>query len=95
MMVQILEGLMLVCFGISWPISVYKSFKSRSTKGKSVIFTVAILLGYISGIFSKIIGGNINYVLYLYIFNFIVISIDFALYFINRHHEKTANPVNI
>lgn len=87
-MVEILEGLMLICFGISWPISVYKSFKSKSTKGKSVIFTVAILLGYISGILSKIIGGNINYVLYLYIFNFIVISIDFALYFANKHHEQ-------
>ncbi|MBQ8497453.1 MAG: hypothetical protein IJ489_08385 [Clostridia bacterium] len=92
-MVQFFESLMLICFGISWPISVYKSLKSRSTKGKSVIFTVAILLGYISGIFSKIIGGNINYVLYLYIFNFIVISIDFVLYFINRHHEKTESTV--
>lgn len=87
-MVQFLEGLMLICFGISWPISVYKSFQSRSTQGKSVIFTVAILIGYIAGIFSKIIGCNINYVLYLYIFNFIVISIDFALYFVNRRHER-------
>ena len=89
-MVQVFEGLMLICFGLSWPISVYKSFKSGSTKGKSVIFTVAILLGYISGILGKLVGGNINYVLYLYIFNFVVISIDFVLYFINRRREKAA-----
>ena len=89
-MVQVFEGLMLICFGLSWPISVYKSFQSGSTKGKSVIFTVAILLGYISGILGKLVGGNINYVLYLYIFNFVVISIDFVLYFINRRREKAA-----
>ncbi len=94
-MVQILEGMMLVCFGISWPISVYKSFHSRSTKGKSVIFTAAILLGYISGICSKILGGNINYVLYLYIFNFIIVSIDFALYFANRRYEKAQSGTHI
>ncbi len=87
-MAQIFESLMLICFGISWPISVYKSITSRSTKGKSVIFTVAILVGYISGILGKIASGNINYVLYLYIFNFIVVSIDFALYFVNRRREK-------
>ena len=87
-MAQIFESLMLICFGISWPISVYKSITSRSTKGKSVIFTVAILVGYISGILGKIASGNIYYVLYLYIFNFIVVSIDFALYFVNRRREK-------
>ena len=59
-MERILECLMLICFGLSWPISVYKSYTSRSTKGKSVYFTVAILLGYLCGIAAKIIGGDIT-----------------------------------
>ena len=42
---QIFEIFMLLCFGMSWPISVYKSFRSKSTKGKSVVFIVAIILG--------------------------------------------------
>ena len=86
-MVGIFESLMLICFGISWPISVWKSYTSRSTKGKSVIFTSAIILGYIAGICGKIAGGNINYVLALYILNLCFVSVDFALYFINKKRE--------
>ena len=86
-MVGIFESLMLICFGISWPISVWKSYTSRSTKGKSVIFTSAIILGYIAGISGKIAGGNINYVLALYILNLCFVSVDFALYFINKKRE--------
>lgn len=86
-MVGIFESLMLICFGISWPISVWKSYTSRSTKGKSVIFTSAIILGYIAGICGKIAGGNINYVLALYILNLCFVSVDFALYFINKKKE--------
>lgn len=86
-MVTVCETIMLICFGISWPISVYKSFKSKTTKGKSVIFTFAIILGYLAGITGKIIGGNINYVLVLYLINLLFVSIDLALYFINRKRE--------
>ncbi|MBQ8895608.1 MAG: hypothetical protein IKM32_07400 [Clostridia bacterium] len=85
---QIFEIFMLLCFGMSWPISVYKSFRSKSTKGKSVVFIVAIILGYISGILGKIVNGQISYVLVLYCINLAVVSIDLALYFINLKREK-------
>lgn len=87
-MVGIFESLMLICFGISWPISVWKSYTSRSTKGKSVIFTSAIILGYIAGICGKLAGGNINYVLALYILNLCFVCIDFVLYFVNKNRER-------
>ena len=32
------ETLMIICFGLSWPLSVYKSWKSRTAKGKSLQF---------------------------------------------------------
>ena len=86
-MTQIFEFIMLICFGLSWPISVYKSLTSHSTKGKSVLFIFAIIIGYISGITGKIINGQINYVLVLYIINLVMVSIDLALYFINRRNE--------
>lgn len=92
-MVEIFECIMLFCFGISWPISVYKSITSKSTRGKSGVFIAAILIGYIAGILGKIIGNNINYTLALYILNFIVVSIDFVLYFINRKQEKRADSL--
>lgn len=87
-MVTVFESIMLVCFGISWPISVYKSATSKSTKGKSVLFTFAIIIGYIAGITGKIVGGNINYVLVLYLINLAFVCVDLALYFINKKRER-------
>ena len=87
---QIFEFIMLACFGLSWPISVYKSIKSKSTQGKSIVFIVAIIIGYISGIIGKIINDQLTYVLIIYCFNLIVVSIDLILFFINRKREKEA-----
>lgn len=87
-MAQFFETMMLICFGCSWPISVVKSYRSRTAKGKSVMFTYAIILGYICGILSKIAGGNINYVLTLYILNLVIVSADVVLYYRNRKLDK-------
>ncbi len=86
---EIFECIMLFCFGLSWPISVYKSIRSKSTKGKSVVFIIAIILGYISGIIGKIVNGQLSYVLALYCLNLIVVSVDLGLYFINSKREKS------
>lgn len=85
---QIFEFIMLVCFGLSWPISVYKSIKSKSTQGKSLVFILAIIIGYISGIIGKIVNDQLTYVLIIYCFNLIVVSVDLILFFINRKREK-------
>ncbi|MBQ8341603.1 MAG: hypothetical protein IJY22_04395 [Clostridia bacterium] len=89
-MKEICELIMLICFGLSWPISVYKSIRSGSTKGKSAVFIVAIIVGYIAGITGKIVGGQLSYVLVLYVLNLVMVSFDLILYFINRHREKAA-----
>ncbi len=86
-MVTVLESIMLICFGISWPVSVYKSWTSKSTQGKSLIFVFAIIVGYVAGIIGKILGGQLNYVLALYIINLTFVSVDLALYFINKRRE--------
>lgn len=83
---------MLLCFGISWPISVYKSIVSKSTQGKSVVFIGAIIIGYIAGILGKFVSGQINYVLILYCFNLAVVSLDLILYFRNKAGEKKNTP---
>ena len=85
---QIFEFIMLACFGLSWPISVYKSIKSKSTQGKRVVFIIAIIIGYISGDIGKIINDQLTYVLIIYCFNLIVVSVDLVLFFINRKREK-------
>lgn len=85
----IFEFVMLICFGLSWPISVYKSIKTKSTKGKSVFFIFAVIVGYVSGIIGKIVNNSINYVLILYCFNLLVVTLDLAIYFVNKHHENS------
>ena len=85
---QIFEFIMLACFGLSWPISVYKSIKSKSTQGKSIVFIIAIIIGYISGIIGKIVNNQLTYVLIIYCFNLLVVSIDLILFFKNHKHEK-------
>lgn len=92
-MQQLFELVMLVCFGLSWPISVYKSLTSHSTEGKSLIFMIAIIIGYLSGITGKIVGGQINYVLGMYCFNLAVVSFDLMLYFANKRREKRFIPL--
>ena len=87
-MAQFLEAGMIILFGVSWPLNVIKSITSKSTNGKSLLFLLLIELGYISGILGKIISNNITWVFVFYIFNFIMVSLDLILYFINRNKEK-------
>ncbi len=85
---EILEAAMIILFGISWPISVYKSLKSKTAKGKSILFLSFILVGYFVGILGKIITNNINWVFIFYCINITFVSIDFIIYFINLKRDK-------
>lgn len=87
-MSQIFESLMVVSFGISWPLSILKSYRSKTTKGKSLLFICFILAGYAFGITSKITAGTITYVLTFYIINFIMVFIDLCLYFRNMRYDQ-------
>lgn len=85
---QIFEALMVICFGLSWPLSVSKSWKSRTAKGKSLFFEVFIWVGYLFGIAGKIITGNITYVFVFYVLNTLMVSVDILLYFRNRRLDQ-------
>lgn len=82
-----LEAVMLICFGVSWPFSVIKSYKSRTTDGKSLIFLIMIFIGYIAGLVGKSIF-NPSYVLIVYSFNTLFVGTDLLLYFRNKRIEK-------
>ena len=85
---SILELIMLLCFGAAWPASIYRSYKSRSTKGKSVVFLWILIAGYTAGILNKVLFFPNDPVVFFYALNFIMVSIDTALYFRNRRLEK-------
>ena len=89
-MSELLEVLMLLAFGAAWPVAIMKSLKMRSTKGKSLIFLLIVMFGYICGIGSKFAGGRVNYVVLFYFINLIAVGIDAALYLRNRRLDQLA-----
>ena len=94
--VDLLEALTIFCFGLSWPISIYKSYVSRTAKGKSLFFEVFLFAGYACGIVRKVIqltalnaDGFLFYLsFFFYVLNLIMISIDIALYFRNTKLDR-------
>ena len=96
-MAEILEIIMIVSFGFSWPANVMKSWKARSAKGKSVTFLCLILFGYVAGIASKFMNDTYMasfaqkwYVLVFYILNFTMVFTDLMLYFRNKRLDRIA-----
>lgn len=87
----ILETIMLVCFGFSWPMNLVKAYKARTAKSTSLPFVLLIIMGYIAGISAKIIMGNINYVLVAYLLNLAIVSLNLIVYFRNMALDKKAN----
>ena len=82
---------MLLCFACAWPFSIYKLYRTKSTKGKSIVFSMVVLLGYVFGIINKFIMDDINYVLFFYFFDLALVVVDSLLYLRNRIYEsKTA-----
>lgn len=84
---SVLETLMIVSFGVSWPLSIIRSYRSRSTKGKSLFFMCFILFGYLCGIASKCISQTYNLAFWFYFPNVIMVATDICLYFRNKRIE--------
>ena len=80
---SVLEIAMLVCFGAAWPVSIWKSVRTRQVAGKSLFFLVIVLVGYGAGILHKLIY-QFDLVIYLYALNALMVSIDIVLYLRNR-----------
>ncbi len=94
-MSEIFEIIMVVSFGVSWPMNLMKSFKARTTRGKSLPFLLFIFFGYIAGITSKLTSVSYMesfaskwYVLVFYVLNFIMVGADLILYVRNYHLDK-------
>lgn len=96
-----LEMLMLICFGVSWPINIAKAWRARSTKGISVLFYCLILLGYLVGIAAKLALISYHaptpwyvtvhwYVMFFYVLNTTMVAVGVAIWFRNRALEKKA-----
>ena len=99
-MPEMLEIVMLLCFGASWPMNVIKSWRARTARGKSLAFLCLIELGYVAGIAAKLINpvymatfAQKWYVLFFYVLNFAMVGVDLCLYFRNRRLDRERDGV--
>ncbi len=82
---------MLVCFGISWPFSIFKTLIAKTSAGKSFIFLYLVLIGYLCGILNKVLY-HCDVVVFLYSLNFLMVLADTLLC---HYYGKTQRPAKI
>ena len=87
-MAEILETVMLACFGFSWPINLIKNYRAGTARNMSLSFILLIFAGYMAGIAAKLISGQTNYVLIVYFLNLAIVSINILVYFRNVTLDK-------
>ena len=78
---SIFEVIMLICFGISWPVSIAKTLRTRVVAGKSPLFMAVVCLGYVSGVIHKALF-SFDWVIALYAMNMVLVAVDLSLYFL-------------
>lgn len=97
---NIMEALMVVCFGISWPLNIIKAWKAHTAKGTSILFYFFIWIGYVFALIGKCIKIGLSsepwfnvvpwYVMFFYILNLLMVSAGIIIYFRNRIADKNA-----
>ncbi|MBO7409436.1 MAG: hypothetical protein J6T68_00690 [Candidatus Methanomethylophilaceae archaeon] len=78
---------MLLCFAFAWPFSIVKQWRTGTSKGKSILFSYVIILGYIFGMINKVVSDDINYVFAFYVIDLVLVLIDTLLYYRNQLRE--------
>ena len=72
------EAAMIVCFGVSWPVAIWKTLKTRQVHGKSVAFLALVASGYGFGILHKALHA-FDWVILLYAFNCLMVLTELGL----------------
>ncbi len=82
---SIFEGLMILCFGVSWPVAVWKTLKTKNVSGISIFFLWFVFFGYVSGVMFKLVeavgNGYVNPVIILYLFNLVLVGTEVILFY--------------
>ncbi len=87
---SVFEAIMLICFGLSWPLSIAKTLKAKRVDGKSPFFMIAICVGYASGIMHKVLYDP-DWVTALYVLNLLMVATDLGLY--SKFSRQSVNKV--
>lgn len=93
-MAEILEIIMLICFGASWPMALTKNIRAKSAKGMSLPFILLIILGYLAGLMAKVVTHNVSFVFWVYVLNLAIVTVNLMVYFYNYHLDRKAAGLN-
>ncbi len=86
--ISIFELFFFIFLACAWPVSMARMIRNRSTKGKSLLFSCAILLGYIFGIAHKFIY-DLDIIVGIYFLNMMLCLADAVIFlFIKNKYEK-------
>ena len=83
-MVEVLETFMLLCFGLSWPVSLIRTIRAGGACSSSVAFMCLILSGYFAGITAKVMTAGCSFVFYVYLFNILMVGANLTITLYNR-----------
>ncbi|HNY98063.1 MAG TPA: hypothetical protein PKM84_03040 [Candidatus Pacearchaeota archaeon] len=90
---SIFEITMLICFGLSWPFAIIKSYKAKTSVGKSPFFTILLAAGYLAGITHKLLYSR-DFVIIFYGINLSMVLLELYLYFRNKNFDRLAQQKN-
>ena len=88
-MAELLEFGMLFAFGFSWPFAIARTYRSKSVDGKSPMFMVIVILGYMCGIASHLVEGTKLWLVAVYLADIALVSTDLALYCLYSSRKNT------
>lgn len=78
---QFLEFAMLIAFGMSWPFAILKTCRAKRVDGKSPIFMMIVLFGYLCGIAAHLVEGEKLWLCWVYLIDMALVATDLSLYF--------------
>ena len=82
-MQQVLEAVMLVCFGVAWPCASLRILRTGRAQSNGLGFTLVILCGYLFGASSKMLvalrGAELAPVFWLYAVNALSVAVNLGL----------------
>lgn len=88
---QCCEFFMLFTFGFSWPFAIVKTYRAKRVDGKSPMFAILVILGYVGGVCARLLDGNPrnDWLAFVYAVDMALVATDLALYFHYSHKNRT------
>lgn len=83
---------MLFAFGFSWPFAIVRTYRAKRVDGKSPMFMIIVMCGYIGGILARLLDSvpSNDWLVAVYVTDMALVSVDLSLYFHylrkNRHN---------